>query len=165
MTTLQLQQQLLIIVLLQLSTFLTERQLLLPRLAIAQLDEIQPPRSIAGELQPEPHLLPIFLCTNLIVVHHDTSLDPPIIFGSGHNYNTRLSTRFICPEHCQLSATKWHIVTQWWNDLPEGMITSASASHLYDYILCNYDQCVSCECIFLLDFLVCIMCVCMYVVL
>ena len=73
---------------------------------------------------------------------HDTSLNPPITFGSSHNYNTRLSTRFICPECCRLSATKKafrHIAAQWWNDLPEGMITAASASHLYDYILCNYD--------------------------
>ena len=68
---------------------------------------------------------------------HDTSLDPPIIFGSGHNCNTRLSTRFICSECCRLSATKKtfrHIAAQWWNDLSEVMITAASASHLYDYV-------------------------------
>ena len=76
---------------------------------------------------------------------HDTSLDPPIIFGRTCSHPI--------------------YAAQWWNDLPEGMITAASTYHLYDYILCNYDLCVSRECIFVLVLLACIMCVCMYVVL
>ena len=70
---------------------------------------------------------------------HDTSLDPPIMFGSSHHYHTRLSSRHICPQRCRLSATQKtfrNISAHWWNDLPDEIATAASASDLYDYILC-----------------------------
>ena len=84
-----------------------------------------------------------------------------VIFGSGHNYNTRLSTRFICPERCRLSATKKtfrHIAAQWWNDLPEGMITAP----IYVTKFCVIMISVFRVSVFLYQFFVCIMYVCIH---
>ena len=81
----------------------------------------------------------------IFYLKHDTSLDPPIVFGTDHGYHTWFSNKHIQREHCRLSVTKntFHrSAAHWWNDLPDDLVTTAftSLGVLYDYILCN-DEC------------------------
>ena len=48
-------------------------------------------------------------------------LDPPILFGSFHNHNTRHPTTYANTERCHLSSTQRYFRIQtikWWNQLP-----------------------------------------------
>ena len=56
-------------------------------------------------------------------------LDPPIVFGTSHEYCTRSSNKSIQPVLCRLSKTKKLFrcsVTHWWNDLPDDVVLTST---------------------------------------
>ena len=70
-----------------------------------------------------------------------TMLDPPVVFGTNHNYHTRSSQKLIQPAFSRLSSTKKlfrHSAVHWWNDLPDEVaLSSTFLSSVYNLLLCN----------------------------
>ena len=85
------------------------------------------------------------LCTMHQLYHKQTVLlDPPILFGSEHNYSTQCPLTFANFSRRRLSRTQtsFHYRgAKWWNDLPDSIITSRDFySTLYNYrIAGNFD--------------------------
>jgi len=101
--------------------------------------------------------------------HHSSRGIPllsPIQFGNQTCYNTRTAPYFTNSVRCQLTFTQrffWHKATNWWNSLPADLKELHSFRDFYMtllrvifYHLCNLVLCVSCACLLLPCFCICL---------
>ena len=80
------------------------------------------------------------VCAMYRYYHHDKQpcllLDPPIVSGAQHNYNTRCKDSFANPTSFHLSTTKCFCssATKWWNSLPKSLPTDCIIILLYNLL-------------------------------
>ena len=65
------------------------------------------------------------------------ALNPPILFGTQHSYETRQPKHCAGTVRCRKSFTQRffrHQAATWWNSLPSTLLTSSFSSDLYNYL-------------------------------
>ena len=65
------------------------------------------------------------------------ALNPPILFGTQHSYETRQPKHCAGIVHCRKSFTQRFFRCQaatWWNSLPSILLNDSFSSNLYNYL-------------------------------